>query len=57
LPKPASKTSAPASRALRQLLVGAPQLGSPGEAGERVDRWLQHIGRTGAGKSLSRLCF
>jgi len=57
LPKPASKTSAPASRALRQLLVGAPQLGSPAEAGERVDRWLQHIGRTGAGKSLSRLCF
>ena len=55
MPKPASKTSAPASRALRQLLVGAPQLGSPGEAGERVDRWLQHIGRTGAGKSLRQM--
>ncbi len=54
MPKPASKTAAQTGRALRQLLVAAPHLGSPADTRQQVDGWLQHIGRTAAGKSLKQ---
>jgi glutamate-ammonia-ligase adenylyltransferase len=54
LPKPVPKTAAPAPRALRQLVAAAPQLGSPAAAGQQVERWLKHIGRTAPGKALKQ---
>jgi glutamate-ammonia-ligase adenylyltransferase len=43
------------SRALRQLLTAAPKLSSPAKAHRQVDGWLQHIGRTAAGKALKQM--